>query len=1108
MRFFRCLAAVAQISWCLLAGGLIPKALHAQSFRATVMGDVQDSSATAIPNATITAFQKVTQRTYSTQTNSAGIYILDLLPGEYQLTAEAAGFKKVIYPNITLESAQKLNLKITLAVGEVKQEVTVTASPGLLDTATASNGSIMDRAKVENIPSTGRQVWQSVTFAQGVRGLSDPFQLTARNNSATYTVDGSPQSTNAFYVNGAPVSDAGSWTLSPSQDATEEVKVASNAYDAQYGQAAGGSFNVTVKQGTNEFHGDLYEQFINSALSANYWQSNLHGQPNARDIFNTFGGVLGGPIRKNKTFFFGSYEGFRQHYDQPFPQTVPTQAWRMLPDGSVSFAGSGLTIYDPLTVACTAQNAQGRCSNYARQPFAGDRIPANRITPSGKAFLNLYPAPTAFGLVQNYLVSPATIFTYDQYLGRVDHTFSDKTRLSSVFSIQNNGYDNPGNRFPNVASTATSNPGRDVLANVDVTHIFSPALLVDLNLSFARYSTFSGGAAALAQNFTGNNVGLTMPAIPTTTHFNLVPVINVTGFAPLFGNTGNGSVNNYSNLTLSFMQMKGRHILHYGGLFRDVQNGSTGIPGQPNGAFTFSGQWTRPNPLSGGTNQAQSLADMLLGDPASGSVSWNGQPFFTYHTYGLYVQDDYKLRPNLTLNIGVCWDIYTSPTERYNQANAGFCFTCTNPYSSQIDYAQFPNLPNPLTGELLFAAATAPRAPFDVPLTYIQPRFGLAWSITHWLVFRGGYGNFYSYGNALMTSAGFSQATNYVNSLDGGVTPAPYFSSGVPFPNGAAPPAGVNMPQTAGISYDGPSRQVPSTQHWSAGFQWRLPKEILLDTEYVGSHTRSLAVSQSWNVISQPLRAQCQTDPAICDTRVTNPFYGVVPPQYATGSSSTLAAWQMALPWPAFSSIMELTDPLGYQDYNALQVRVDRKVRNVDFIFNYVYSNWMDSGGYLNDGDFRDANLWHVPSSLDRRHYLDTDVLWPLPVGRNGLLARNAPRWLNGLMSGWMVDSMAIYGTGMPVALPALDFYGPGCTSYQPQGGQTAAHWMNNNVSCYHDLAEWEPRTNPPYVGSLRDPGVFYLNASMQKEFKLPREGMSVNGIRQTNHIFPDSTRV
>lgn len=1066
---------------------------YSQEYRATIMGEVVDPSGRLIPKATVTAIQKTTQQVYKTQTNSDGTYVLNyLLPGVYQLTAEASGFKRKVYSNVTLESAQKLNLMIRLAVGAQRQQVTVTASPGLLDTATASNGSVMNQAKVQNIPSTGRQVWQNVTFAQGVRGLNDPFQLTARNNSASYTVDGSPKYTNAFYVNGAPVSDQGSWTFSPNQDAVEEVKVASNAYDAQYGQAAGGSFNVTLKQGTNQFHGNLYEQFINSALSANYWQSNLHGLPNALDIFNTFGGVLGGPIRKNKTFFFGSYEGFRQHYQQPSPQNVPPQTWRVLPDGSVDFSQSGFTVYDPLTGHCVQQSSSGQCSQYARDAFPGDTIPADRINPTGKALLGLYPMPTAPGLTQNYLVQTPTMFSYDQYLGRVDQNFSEKTRLSAVFGLQRNGFYNPGNRFPNVASTASSNPGQDLLANLDVTHIFSPSLLIDLNLSFARYTTSSGGGPALQQNFTGSKISLTMPNVPTTTHVNLVPVINVSGFASLFNNTESGSVNNYSNLAVSFTQLKGRHILRYGGLYRDSQTGYSGIPGQPNGAFTFSGQWTRSNPLAGGTNQAESLADLLLGYPASGLVSWDAKPFFSYHTYGLYVQDDYKFRPNLTLNIGLRWDIYTSPTERYNQANAGFCFTCTNPYNSQINHTQYPNLSNPLTGKLLFAGVTAPRAPFDVQLSNIQPRFGLAWAIKPWLVFRAGYGNFYSYGNAGMTTLGYSQGTSYVNSLDGGVTPTSYFLSGTPFPDGAAPPAGPDMPQAASISYDSPSRRVTSTQHWSAGLQWGLPKRILFDMEYVGSHTHAIAVNQSWDVISQSLRGQCQADPAICDTRVPNPFYGVVPSEFAMGATPTLATWQLMRPWPIFPSVRQNDDPMGYQDYNALQVRLERKVRNLDFIFNYVYSNWMDSTGYLNNGNFRDPNLWHVPSGIDQRHYLATDVLWPLPFGKSELIGRNSSGWLGALISHWMVDSMITYGTGTPVGIPAADFYGPGCTSYQPQGGQTRAHWINNNVNCYHDLKEWEPRTSPLLMGSLRNPAVFYFNSAMQKQFQLPREGMSL----------------
>ncbi len=1082
--------------------------LYGQEYRALVSGQVNDPSGRVIPGATVTAVDKATGVRYTAKANGSGTYALNyLLPGPYQLTASAPGFKRKVYSNVTLETGQTLNLDITLTLGKVVERVTVTAAPGLLDTANASSSDVVDAAKVENTPSTGRQVWMTIAFTQGVENLgADPFNLTPRNNtSATYTVNGSGKTDNAFYIDGAPVSDQGVWDFSPNQDAVQEVQVASNPYDARYGEAGGGSFNVDLKSGTNQFHGDFYDYYGNEALNAQGWQAGLRPTPKGINIRNTYGGVLGGPIRKNKTFFFGSFEGFRQDSPASAVESVPPSSWRLQPDGSVNFSGSGVTVYDPLTVFCAKKSASG-CSTYGRKAFPNDTIPASRISAQGKALLGLYPLPNAPGSVDNYFSIAPVTYGYDQYLGRVDQNFSQNTRLYAVFGYQRNMNHNPGNQFFNPAQTSSEITGINLMAMADVTRTLSPSLVGDFKLSFVRATSFSAKGVAIAQNLTASKLGLSMPDIPTTTYLNIAPAVSISGFEGLINNTQNGSANNYWNFATTFGQVKGRNVLHYGGLFRDVQTGADGIPGQPNGAFSFNGQWTRENPKAGALEQANALADLLLGYPNSGSVSWNSNQFVTYHNFALFAQDDYRLRPNLTLNLGLRWDIYNSPSERYNRINGGFCFSCVNPYSSQVDFATSPlPLPDPLTGTLTYAGVNGtPRAPFATHYTLFQPRFGIAYAIRPWIVFRGGWGLFDSYGLNATTSSGFDQTTSYINSLNGGLNPTNYFLSGTPYPDGAVAPAGPNQPQAVGVTYDSPGRRPSLSEHWSAGFQWELPKQILLDTEYAGSHTRAIAVSQSWDVISQALRAQCQADPSVCDNPVTNPFYGIVPPQFSLGAKPTLETYQLETPWPIFPSVNQSDDPLGYTNYNALQVRAERKIHTADFVFNYVYSNWMAATNYLNNGIYRDPNLWYGLEGNDRRNYIDADLLWPLPIGQGGILGRHLTGWRGGLLSHWIVDSILTYGSGFPVSIPAVDFYGPGCTSYLPAGGQTRAHWLNNNQACYHALSEWESVTSPQFTGSLRDPSQAFLDGALQKVFTLPKEGwkmqVRLEGVNVLNH--------
>lgn len=1093
---------------------------HAQEFRALITGHVLDPSGAAIAGATVTAISVDTKQTYTAKSDEDGAYsLLYLLPGRYNVSVEATGFQKTFYSNVVLESAQKLNLNVTMLLGSVEQQVTVRASPGLLDTATASVGGVVDQVRVENMPSTGRQVWMDLAFTQGIRMTSNGFDTTPRNNNDRYTVNGSPTDSNAFYLNGAPVSDRGVWYFVPNQDAVQELQ-GGTFYDAQHGRAAGGSFNVNVKAGTNSFHGAVYDHFGHEALNANSVQNNRAGIPKSLNRRHTFGGVIGGPIRSDKTFFFASYEGFRQKFPTTPTGSVPPLAWRR-----GDFSQSGSNIYDPLTTTCAQTNAQGQCSRYMRSQFPGNIIPPNRINPIGQGLVNLYPEPTNAGIRSNYVVPGPRDFLYDQLIGRIDQNFSANTRMYGLFTFQKNLAHQPGNAFPNVASTATVPSGRNYNAILSLTRVISPALVADLRLSFGRYTTSTLAGKVLQENFTGDKIGgLVMPDVPTTTHLNVVPRIQVDGYTQLFDNTEMGDVSNDWNFGANLAHIKGRHNLRYGFEFMNVQAGQSGIPGRPNGTFAFNLDWTRSNPLAATTGHGLGIAGLLLGLPSNGNVTWENNLFVSYRYYGLYVQDDFKLRRNVTLNLGLRWDVNKSPRERFSRINAGFCFTCENPYTSQINYARFPILQRPLRGGLLFAGESATDAPFDVQWHNWQPRFGISWAATPKFVFRLGYGLYYSWGRIDTNSIGFNQTTNYISSLDGNLTPTNYFQVGRPFPNGVLAPAGASLglATQAGqaVAYASPDRKIPSTHHWSIGLQRALPGEIILDVTYAGSHSHGLAIGTiplqagtAWNTISRAQQEACFRDIAICNTNVANPFFGVLPAATTLGASQTIRAFQLMRPWPLFNGITQSDNPAGEADYHAAQVRIERKIHTANFILNYTYANWMDETRFLNtNGEFRDAKPWRGLNEQDRRHYISFNAVVPLPFGKGGRFARNTSGLVGALIGGWLVDSSILWGTGTPLGspngLPSANFV---CGSYAPAGGQTQQHWINNDLNCYRNLQPWEPRTAPLSVGALRNPRLFNWNPAMHKRFALPREGMAiqfrmeaVNGANHPNYNGPN----
>ena len=1081
---------------------------RAQEFRASISGQVSDKTGAVIPGATVTAVNTSTKQSYSTKTDAQGDYnLLYLLPAQYNVTVTAPNFQTAIFNDVVLESAEQKGLNATLNPGAVTQQVVVSAAGSqLLETVSASIGGVIDQRKVENMPSTGRLVWDDIALTPGIRTTAtDPFDATLRNNAHSYTVSGVTVGGNAFFMNGAPVSDQGKWYFAPEQDAVQQVQASASPYDAQYGRTAGGAFNANVKSGSDRYHGSVYDYYGNQALNANDYAGDLYRIPLPIDIRNTFGGTVGGPVIHGKAFFFFGYEGFRQHFPSSTVDSVPPMAWR-----TGNFQGSGYTIYDPATTHCVKTNSSGGCTQYSRDPFPNDIIPPGRISPIARAILSYYPAPTTAGVVDNYAISAPRILMYDQYVGRVDYEFTSRTRMYGIYAAQKNVGHYPGNGLPNLATTANVPTSLDYNIIADVTHIFSSSLVLDLKASLGHnhYEEITG--ETLQNNFLASKLGFNMPANGSTFHQNIAPQISASNYTTLFGNTNNGSADVDADFEGSLTQTIGRQSLHYGAEAMDVQSATVGIPGTPNGSFGFGSEFTQQNPFKPNPKQGNSIANLLLAIPGTGDFTWDDTTFHSYHYFGVFGQDTYRMRPNLTLTYGLRWDVDTSPQERHNRMNGNFCLTCVNPYTSQINFANAPALQTPLRGGWTFAGVNGvSTAPYQVHWNDWQPRVGVDWAVTPKAVVRGGYGIFYSWPSFNTTDAGFSQTTSYVASLNGDLTPDDYFASGTPYPNGAVVPsgAGEGLETDAGqrIGYYNTNRNILVAQHWSVDVQRELPHGTLLDVAYIGSYSSNLAVGTSLDTITTAQQQACQQDLALCDTNVSNPFHGVLPANTPLGASATIPIWELHRAYPLFDGLSENEVPSGTSHYNSGNIRVERQVRSLDFIFNYVYSNWADRISYLNNGAFRDATLWYGLDPNDVRHYIDANVVYPLPTTK-------LTGALGALLNNWLIDSTVMWGSGDPLAIPDANLTGaPGCTSYAPVGGQTRGHWLNNNVSCYVPLSQWQARTTPLRVGYLRNPQTFFWNPAFHKVFALPREGTSlmfrmeaVNGANHPNFDGPN----
>jgi hypothetical protein len=400
--------------------------LLAQDYRATLLGQVLDPNQASIPKATVRVTKQDTGVLRETLSNDQGYFTITALdPGVYTVTASAQGFSTLRRPNLVLATADKMNLNLQLEIGQVATEVVITAEQELINTATASRGMTLDPVKITELPLNGRQSYMLMNLVPGVRftqrqfGSSGFSGTRAWDVNGNFTMNGGRTGTNQFLLNGAPISTNGTFNLAPNVEAIQEFKVMVNTYDSQFGRSGGGHVNTTLKSGTNELHGSIFEFWRNRVLDANAFQNNAAGSPKGFRNQHQYGGIVGGAIRPNKEFYFFSFEGWQERTPFPVVSSVPPSSLR----NGDAWDRFGIRVFDPLTsTACTAALNCITGGVFQRQPFPNNVIPQSRISPIGKAILNLYPQENFIGanaLAQNFLRPDAVgRYRYEQPMAR------------------------------------------------------------------------------------------------------------------------------------------------------------------------------------------------------------------------------------------------------------------------------------------------------------------------------------------------------------------------------------------------------------------------------------------------------------------------------------------------------------------------------------------------------------------------------------------------------------------------------------------------------------------------------------------------------------------
>jgi hypothetical protein len=729
---------------CLAAFVLTAFACQAQEFRATLTGEVSDSTGALVPGATVTATNIDSGTVYKGKTTGRGVYSINyVLPGDYTITAEAKGFKTAKQDRVTMLAAQTFNQNFSLAIGSAGETVEVTGAPPQLETTTASGGNVIGARELENVPLNGGQAYALIGTTPGSQVTS---QAGPGGNSGTrgwdvsnsYSLGGGIVGNNQFTLNGANITSQfgydnhspGEWTVSPNVDSIQEVNVMTTSYDARFGRTSGGTVNVVSKSGGNQYHATARYAYEGGLFGADTYTNNLTGTPRQGQTQNQFWLTAGGPIIKNKLFIFFGFEGYRQSIAGTTLENVAPAFLRPSYNGNAGvdfgLVGSmdaqdfpnGLPVFEPGTATCLDGGPVTACnSNHVAQTeFPNDTLPSTDINATSLALLKYLPLPnitSAANLVNgpNFLGHTPSLYDYNQPQVRVDYNLSDKTKLYSYFLYWKGKEFRSGNGLSGPAENGNINwLHQNWVATQDVTHVFSPTLTADFKVAFDRFFE-SSPDGDLAELPTPSSLGLSMP-LPGTTNLSVVPEFRIsdgwgTGYLSnntVFGNNLNADVTNNFTLNVDVTKTKGAHTLEIGGEVDEFQFG--GLPdggGHPNGTFEFDSGWTQYNPHNancysptGAPNTSctslqnnqngSSLASFYLGQPGSGNVDWIYSIMEGYPVYAAYAQDNWRVTPKMSLNFGIRYDVQRGLRERHNHLNRGLCLTCVNPVTNDPAY--------------------------------------------------------------------------------------------------------------------------------------------------------------------------------------------------------------------------------------------------------------------------------------------------------------------------------------------------------------------------------------------------------------------------------------
>ena len=1155
----------------LLAIGLVVSPLNAQLYTGSVAGTVSDPSGAVIQGAQVTLVDSNKGYDFKGTTDDSGRYLFrQVPPGTYAVSVEAKNFQPQRKEGVSLSINQNASVDFSLKVGAAAQTVDVTAVGLELQTQDAVTGQVVDRNLINNLPLINRQVFDLAFLAPGVTIADEQcvgctatnfISNGSRNSTADVVIDG--VTTSNFEQNSGIMSA----TYTPSVEAVEEFKVQQSNFSAEFGFTGSSIVNVVTRSGTNSYHGSVYEFLRNDKLDANDWFANHFGDARSPLRQNNFGATFGGPIRKNKTFFFVDYDGTRTRSFASASSGVPSAAERVGDFSELctlrgaSFDPNGQCtdpagqLWDPFKGAHFDSDEGGpvrtvfiKNNDLAAGELSDGTTDLNLIDPVASQLMQFFPAPTqevtdADGRFNNWFRSGTNKFSDNKFDVKIDHRFSERNLLSGKFSYET-GNSHSFNCYDNEADNCTGGPVdfHRYLVAINDTYTFGPSVVMNLSYGYTRGFDFQRGIIG------------DFPEIDPVSQLGMPSYMNRSGF-PQFPNVvladyvGPGDAN-IGTQTFSILRqgqdthhvvgtlswLRGSHELKFGGELR-AHRINFAQPGWPAGSFTFDYTGTSENPDVGG----DPMASFLMGvGPGAGcdfcpyevpnSVSTQNFQF------GGFVQDNWRVSPKLTLNLGLRYDVSLPRTERENRQN-WIDLNMTNPLNGgSVTYDDILT-GNPVTlnlrGGEVFASPNN-RYNFGIDWKNIQPRFGFAYQIHPSVVIRGGYGIFYSTTRAgaagtgpINTYKGYDQLTQWL-SVDptDGFSPFARFSD--PFPGGGPLlPPGNSLGALNDVGFDGGGNvksitHTPYEQSWSFGFETELTKNLILDLSYVGKKGTHLYFSGASELNHLPISVESLSPAEIGNLLITdqnNPFFGIITDPNSELSGETVSRFQVMRPYPQYTSLAGDTFPIASSIYHALQIRAEKAYKNgLQFLVTYTWSKSIDDssstddsvtwlGGFSSLQDPNRRDLERSVSTFDVPHVLQFSYVYDLPVGRGRAIGGGMNSVANAVLGGWQLNGTFRFSSGRPVFLTldsgeAIPTYGGRRPNLTGTLARNDSHndWVSEDGSVSYfgnanqviaEAPDFTIGNAPRALSNIRQPGVNNATMSFFKQVSLAklREG-------------------